>query len=94
MLTTVSSRQRRNDSAPQDLDATTLTTWRNVRDAGEVVVSRISAEMENQSGLSLYWYGILLHIYEGGEDGRLPQRELERHLYLSQSGISRMVSKM
>ncbi|MFD7003875.1 FCD domain-containing protein [Streptomyces mirabilis] len=90
----MSSRQRRNDSAPQYLDATTLTAWRNVRDAGEVVVSRISAEMENQSGLSLDWYGILLHIYEGGEDGRLPQRELERHLYLSQSGISRMVSKM
>jgi DNA-binding MarR family transcriptional regulator len=77
----------------RDLDSTRLAAWRAVRDASDAVVERISAEMERAAGLSLEWYGVLLHLYEDGE-GVLPQHVLERHSRLSQSGISRMVSKM
>ncbi|MFE2719394.1 FCD domain-containing protein [Streptomyces mirabilis] len=77
----------------RDLDAARLGAWRAVRDASDTVVERISAQMERDLGLPLEWYGVLLHIYEDGQ-GSLPQNELERHSRLSQSGISRMVSKM
>lgn len=93
MLNLVSARQR-TGAGPRDLDAARLIAWRSMREASEWVVSRVSAEMEETCGLAFDWYGILLHIYEGGVEGRLPQNELERHLHLSQSGISRMVSKM
>jgi DNA-binding FadR family transcriptional regulator len=77
-----------------DLDAVTLSAWRLVKDASEVVQCRIAAELEETTGLQLEWYAVLLQIYEYGEDGRLPQHALEQHIRLSQSGISRMVSKM
>ncbi|WP_051574999.1 FCD domain-containing protein [Mycobacterium sp. URHB0044] len=85
---------RDTTGAQLDLDALTLSAWRLVQDASEAVEARIAAELEETTGLLLEWYGILLHVYEFGEDGRLPQHALERYLRLSQSGISRMVSKM
>jgi DNA-binding MarR family transcriptional regulator len=88
-----SSRRRADRPAPRDLDAARLAAWRAVRDASDTVFERISEEMEEGSGLPLEWYGVLLHLYEGGQ-GCLPQHELERHSRLSQSGISRMVTKM
>ncbi|XVQ06448.1 FCD domain-containing protein [Spirillospora sp. CA-255316] len=76
-----------------DLDESRLVAWRHVRSVSETVVERISTEMETRSGVSLDWYELLLQVWEGGQ-GRLLQSELKRHSRLSQSGISRMVSKM
>lgn len=76
-----------------DLDAARLAAWRAVRESSDISVERISAEMERTSGLPLSWYNILLHLYQAEPDA-VPQRDLEQHNSLSQSGISRMVAKM
>lgn len=81
------------ESPARDLDAARLAAWRAVRDAGDTVLERISADLERSSGLPLDWYGVLLHLYRS-DDGRLPQHELERQSRLSQSGVSRMLSRM
>jgi DNA-binding MarR family transcriptional regulator len=80
-------------SAQPALDESRLVAWRNVRGVSRNVVDLISAEMESASGVPLDWYEVLLHLYEDGQ-GRLRQRELDRRSHLSQSAISRMVSKM
>lgn len=79
--------------ANQDLDESRLAAWRLVRRVASDVVDLISDEMESRSGVSLDWYEVLLHVWEAGQ-GRLLQSELDQHSRLSQSGISRMVSKM
>jgi DNA-binding MarR family transcriptional regulator len=90
----MAARGRANDgSAGRDLDESRLVAWRNIRTVGQDIVDLISAEMETSSGVPLDWYELLLHIYEDGQ-GRLLQRDLDQHSRLSQSGISRMVSKM
>jgi DNA-binding MarR family transcriptional regulator len=81
------------EAATHDLDAVRLAAWRTVRVLSDSVVQRISDELELATGMPLDWYEVLLHIYESG-DGSLPQHELDQRSALSQSGISRMVSKM
>jgi DNA-binding MarR family transcriptional regulator len=76
----------------RDLDATRLTAWRTLRDAGELVVERVSTELERLCGLPLEWYDVLLHLHTCEES--LTQQQIEQRLRLSQSGVSRMVSKM
>ncbi len=75
------------------LDESRLTAWRALSSAHDVVLQRISNEMEQDDGLALDWYNVLLHLYET-HGNSLPQSDLERRSALSQSGISRMVSKM
>lgn len=89
----MSKRASSETTASGDLDESRLVAWRHVRSVSEMVFERISAEMETRSGVSLEWYELLLQLWEGGQ-GRLLQSELSRHTRLSQSGISRMVSKM
>jgi len=81
------------DNPTRDLDAARLAAWRAVRDAGDSVLERISGDLERSSGLPLDWYGVLLDLYRS-DNGRLPQNELERQSRLSQSGVSRMLSRM
>lgn len=81
------------EASGQDLDAQRLAAWTTVRVLSDAVVERISNELESSTGIALDWYEILLHVHESDE-GRLPQHELDRWSRLSQSGISRMVSKM
>ena len=92
-LSRASDRSPQTSSSPADLDTARLAAWRAVREASDASVERISAEMEAASGLPLEWYNILLHLYQS-EPGPVSQHELERHSRLSQSGISRMVTKM
>lgn len=88
---------RRSEKAPagtsSSLDEPRLAAWRNVRKVSASVIDRISEEMEKRSGVSLEWYEVLLHLWEEGQ-GRLHQHALDQHTGLSQSGVSRMVSKM
>ena len=76
-----------------DLDVTRLEGWRAVRKAASYVTVRISAELESRVGISLDWYEILLHVYTA-EDARLLQQDLDKVSTLSQSGISRLITKM
>lgn len=80
-------------ASEQDLDAQRLAAWRMVRLLSDSVVERISDELESSMGIALEWYEVLLHVHES-DGGCLPQHELDRRSRLSQSGISRMVSKM
>lgn len=87
------SNQGSAPSKPADLDAARLAAWRAVCGANDASVERISTEMEGASGLPLEWYNTLLHLFQC-EPGPVSQQELERHSRLSQSGVSRMVTKM
>jgi DNA-binding MarR family transcriptional regulator len=75
------------------LDEARLTAWRRLLDVGETVAAHVATELETATGLPLEWFETLLHIYETNE-GRVQQQELGRYSRLSQSAVSRMVSKM
>jgi DNA-binding MarR family transcriptional regulator len=79
--------------ASAQLDSVVLVAWRNVQDASDIVRSRVADELESATGLPLEWYSLLLHIYETGH-GSMAQNALSEHSRLSQSGISRAVSRM
>ena len=49
--------------------------------------------MQEQSGISLRWYDVLVHLEEA-PDGRLRMNELARHIVASKSGLTRVVDRM
>lgn len=80
-------------SGRHGLDEARLSAWRRLLDVGETVAAHVATELETATGLPLEWFETLLHIYETDE-GRVQQQELGRYSRLSQSAVSRMVSKM
>lgn len=87
----VSGEQKRGGR--QGLDEARLSAWRRLLDVGEMVAGHVASELESATGLPLEWFETLLHIYEADE-ARVQQQELGRYSRLSQSAISRMVSRM
>lgn len=77
----------------QGLDEARLSAWRRLVDVGQMVEGRVAGELESTTGLPLEWFETLLHIYEA-DGARVQQQELGRYSRLSQSAISRMVSRM
>jgi DNA-binding MarR family transcriptional regulator len=57
------------------------------------VAGHVASELESATGLPLEWFETLLHIY-AADEARVQQQDLGRYSGLSQSAISRMVSKM
>lgn len=77
----------------QGLDEARLSAWRRLLDVSQMVAGHVASELESTTGLPLEWFQTLLHIYEA-DGARVQQQELGRYSRLSQSAISRMVSKM
>ena len=57
------------------------------------VVKYLERRMEEQHGLPLAWWDVLLQLAEG-PDGRLRMGELAESVLLTRSGITRLVDRM
>ena len=70
-----------------------LRPWRAMLEAHAALVDVLGAEMEDETGLPLNWYEVLLHLSES-PTGRLRMHELADSLLLSRSAVTRFVDRM
>lgn len=53
----------------------------------------MTAELESATGLSMVFFDVLNHVVAAGPDG-VRMTDLERRVFLSQSGVSRVVQRL
>ena len=75
------------------MDRTALDAWRALLTVHAEIVPRLAAELEDEAGLPLTWYDVLLHLYEA--DGhRLRMHQLAASRLLSRSATTRFIDRM
>jgi DNA-binding MarR family transcriptional regulator len=79
-----------NLSSPADDE---LVAWRLLLESSQALVDILDADMQQQSGISLRWYDVLVHLEEA-PDRRLRMSELARQIVTSTSGLTRVVDGM
>jgi DNA-binding MarR family transcriptional regulator len=70
-----------------------LVAWRLFLESSQALVDILDADMQEQSGISLRWYDVLVHLEEA-PDGRLRMNELARQIVASTSGLTRVIDGM
>lgn len=70
-----------------------LAAWRAFLRAHATVVDRLDRELQEDQGLPLTWYEVLLHLHRT-PDHRLRLSELADRVLLSKSGLTRLVDRM
>jgi DNA-binding MarR family transcriptional regulator len=70
-----------------------LAAWRAFLRAHATVVERLDHELQQEQGLPLTWYEVLLHL-AGAPEHRLRLSELASVVLLSRSGITRLVDRL
>lgn len=70
-----------------------LAAWRAFLRAHATVVDRLDHELQEEQGLALTWYEVLLYLNQA-PDRRLRLSELAEQLLLSRSGLTRLVDRM
>lgn len=70
-----------------------LAAWRALLNAHSAAVRRISRSLQEQGGLPLESYDVLLELYYA-PDRRLRLKELGARVVLTRSGISRLVTRL
>ena len=72
---------------------THLQMWRSFLQTHSTVVKYLERRMEEQHGLPLPWWDVLLQLADG-PGGRLRMGELAESVLLTRSGITRLVDRM
>ena len=76
-----------------NLDQEQLAAWRGFLEAHSAVIRALEREMQEEQGLPLTWYDVLVHLSEA--PGRqLAHKALAESVLLSRSGITRLVDRM
>ena len=75
------------------LDDRRLAAWRALIASQAALVDRLSEELQEEKGLPLPWYEVLLFL-NMAPDGRLRMGELAGSLLLTPSGVTRLVDRM
>ncbi len=70
-----------------------LAAWRGLLNAHAAAVREINRRLQEEGGLPLESYDVLLELYEAPER-RLRLRELGERVVLTRSGISRLVTRL
>lgn len=70
-----------------------LAAWRAFLRAHATVVDRLDRELQDEQGLPLTWYEVLLHL-QRVPDHRLRMSGLADRLLLSRSGLTRLMDRM
>lgn len=73
-------------------DPERLAVWRAFLEANAALTRVLGQELEEQRGLSLHWYDVLVQLQEAG--GRLRMHELADRVLLHKSSISRLIDRM
>jgi DNA-binding MarR family transcriptional regulator len=70
-----------------------LAAWRSLLEVHASVVELLSRELEEQRGLPLGWYDVLLTLDQAPEQ-RLRMQDLAQSVLLSKSGLTRLIDRM
>ena len=81
------------DASSEADQQTHLQMWRSFLEAHSTVVKHLERRMQEQHGLPLAWWDVLLQLADGPE-GRLRMGELAESVLLTRSGITRLVDRM
>ena len=68
-----------------------LAAWRSLLEVHKNVVELLARELEEQRGLPLGWYDVLLTLDQAPEQ-RLRMQELAQSVLLSKSGLTRLIA--
>ena len=74
-------------------NAPTLAAWHTFLQAHARVIERLESELQQEQGLSLSWYDVLVQLQEA-PGGRLRMTELAGAVLLSKSGLTRLIDRM
>jgi DNA-binding MarR family transcriptional regulator len=75
------------------IDTERLEAWRTLLVTHAALVRRLTEELEQERGLPLAWYEVLLHLNEAPQ-GSLRMGDLARRALLTPSGLTRLVDRM
>jgi DNA-binding MarR family transcriptional regulator len=75
------------------LDKRQLAVWRAFLEVQSTVIRALEREIQQEQGLPLTWYEVLVHLSEA-LGGRLRHQALAKSLLLSRSGVTRLVDRM
>src|SRR5207248_8040372 len=75
------------------LDERRLGAWRALLASHAALVGRLGEELQEEKGLPLPWYEVLLWLGQAPE-GRMRMGELADSLLLTPSGVTRLVDRM
>jgi DNA-binding MarR family transcriptional regulator len=70
-----------------------LGAWRAFLEAHATVTGALERELQDERGLSLAWYDVLVQLAEA-PGGRLRMGDLSRSVLLSKSGLTRLCDRM
>jgi DNA-binding MarR family transcriptional regulator len=70
-----------------------LAAWRSLLEAHAAVTELLARELEDERGLPLAWYEVLLQLATT-PGGRLRMQELAQSVLLSKSGLTRLIDRM
>jgi DNA-binding MarR family transcriptional regulator len=69
-----------------------LVVWRTFLEAAFALIDILDAELQENRGISLRWYDVLVHLEEA-EHG-IPMNELASRILASKSGLTRVIDRM
>jgi DNA-binding MarR family transcriptional regulator len=70
-----------------------LDAWRALLTAHSAVIDVLASEMEQETGLPIGWYDVLLHLHES-DSGRLRMHELAESVLLSRPATTRFIDRI
>ena len=77
---------------PARPDAERLAVWRSFLESHAALTRLLERELEEERGLPLTWYDVLVQLQEAG--GRLRMQELAERVLLHKSSVTRVVDRM
>lgn len=77
----------------QALTTAELAAWRGMLATHSTLIARLDSELEREHGLPLTSYEVLLHLADSPE-GSLRMKELAERLFLSRSGLTRLIDRL
>jgi DNA-binding MarR family transcriptional regulator len=86
------SEQSQMETSLSSPTADGLRTWRLFFESALALVDLLGAELEQQAGISVRWYDVLIHL-EDNPDG-IPMNALAERILYSKSGFTRVIDRM
>jgi DNA-binding MarR family transcriptional regulator len=80
-------------TASSPLSELELEAWRGLLEVHSATIARLDAELEREQGMPLSSYEVLLHLNDA-PDHSLRMGELAERLFLSRSGLTRLIDRL
>lgn len=75
------------------MDDREMRTWRLFLETHARIMSRLEAELRDETGMPLTWYDVLVQLAEA-PGSRLRMQDLARRVLISKSGLTRLVDRL